>query len=171
MLTGELRSQIDCIWDAFWSGGISNPLEVMEQITYLLFIRRLDELHTREENVGAVAYVDATPPNMLLPDKLWRFVWRQPTVVEPLFVWALFQTPVLRQEIGRRATGTSGSMKNISQEKLFGISTILPPLALQAEFVRRIAAVDKLKAAHRASLAELDALFASLQHRAFRGEL
>jgi len=50
MLTGELRSQIDRIWDAFWSGGISNPLEVMEQITYLLFLRRLDDLHTLEEN-------------------------------------------------------------------------------------------------------------------------
>ncbi len=50
MLTGELRSQIDRIWDAFWSGGISNPLEVIEQITYLLFLRRLDDLHTLEEN-------------------------------------------------------------------------------------------------------------------------
>ena len=43
MLTGEIRSQVDRIWDAFWSGGISNPLEVMEQITYLLFIRGLDD--------------------------------------------------------------------------------------------------------------------------------
>ena len=50
MLTGELRSQVDRIWDAFWSGGISNPMEVMEQITYLLFLRRLDDLHTLEEN-------------------------------------------------------------------------------------------------------------------------
>ena len=50
MLTGELRSQIDSIWNAFWSGGISNPMEVMEQITYLLFLRRLDDLHTLEEN-------------------------------------------------------------------------------------------------------------------------
>ncbi len=50
MLTGEIRSQIDRIWDAFWSGGISNPLEVIEQITYLLFIKRLDDLHTLEEN-------------------------------------------------------------------------------------------------------------------------
>jgi type I restriction enzyme M protein len=50
MLTGAIRSQIDAIWDAFWSGGISNPLEVIEQITYLLFMRRLDELHTLEEN-------------------------------------------------------------------------------------------------------------------------
>jgi type I restriction enzyme M protein len=50
MLTGELRSQIDAIWNSFWTGGISNPLEVMEQITYLLFIRRLDDAHTLEES-------------------------------------------------------------------------------------------------------------------------
>jgi type I restriction enzyme, S subunit len=123
------------------------------------------------ELVGAVAYVDTTPANVLLPDKLWRFVWRQPVVVEPLFVWALFQTPAVRREIGRRATGTSGSMKNISQKKVFGISTILPPLSLEREFTRRVAALEKLKTAHHASLGEMDALFAALQHRAFRGEL
>jgi type I restriction enzyme M protein len=50
VLTGELRSQVDRIWDAFWSGGISNPLEVIEQITYLLFLRRLDDLQTLAEN-------------------------------------------------------------------------------------------------------------------------
>jgi type I restriction enzyme M protein len=50
MLTGEIRNQIDRIWDAFWAGGIANPLEVIEQITYLLFLKRLDELHTAAEN-------------------------------------------------------------------------------------------------------------------------
>jgi type I restriction enzyme M protein len=53
MITGEIRNQIDRVWDAFWSGGISNPLEVIEQITYLLFLRRLDDLHTLEENKSA----------------------------------------------------------------------------------------------------------------------
>ncbi len=53
MITGTIKSQIDKIWDSFWSGGISNPLEVIEQITYLLFIRRLDDLHTLEENKSA----------------------------------------------------------------------------------------------------------------------
>ena len=43
MITGELRSKVDRVWDAFWSGGITNPLEVIEQITYLMFMRRLDE--------------------------------------------------------------------------------------------------------------------------------
>src|SRR3977135_87398 len=50
MLTGEIRSKVDAIWNAFWTGGISNPLEVIEQITYLLFLKRLDDLHTLEEN-------------------------------------------------------------------------------------------------------------------------
>lgn len=49
VITGELKGKIDRVWDAFWSGGISNPLEVIEQITYLLFIRRLDDLNTLAE--------------------------------------------------------------------------------------------------------------------------
>ena len=50
MLNGTIRTQIDQIWNAFWSGGVSNPLSVIEQLTFLLFIKRLDELHTNEEN-------------------------------------------------------------------------------------------------------------------------
>jgi type I restriction enzyme M protein len=50
VITGDIKAKVDRIWDAFWSGGIANPLEVMEQITYLLFIRRLDELQTAKEN-------------------------------------------------------------------------------------------------------------------------
>src|SRR6187397_534811 len=53
MIVGELRQQIDSIWNDFWSGGLSNPLAVIEQITYLLFIKRLDELHALEEKKAA----------------------------------------------------------------------------------------------------------------------
>jgi len=42
MLTSTLRSNVDSLWDKFWSGGIANPLAAMEQISYLLFMRRLD---------------------------------------------------------------------------------------------------------------------------------
>ena len=49
MLTGELRNQIEGIWNDFWSGGLSNPLQVIEQITYLIFIKRLDEMQELEE--------------------------------------------------------------------------------------------------------------------------
>jgi len=53
VITGELKSKVDRVWDAFWSGGIANPLEVIEQITYLLFLRRLDELQTLAERKSA----------------------------------------------------------------------------------------------------------------------
>jgi len=49
MIVGAVKSQIDSIWNDFWSGGVSNPMTVMEQITYLLFIKRLDELQAVEE--------------------------------------------------------------------------------------------------------------------------
>lgn len=138
------------------------------------FVRPGDLLFSRANTtdlVGAVAYVERTPQNLLLPDKLWRFVWTQPSLVEPLFVWALFQTPAVRREIGRRATGTSGSMKNISQEKLFGITTICPPIAIQKVFTKRLTSIARLRVEYHESARNIDALFTSCQHRAFRGEL
>lgn len=49
MLTGKLCNQIDEIWTTFWTGGIANPISVIEQFTYLLLIGRLDELETQRE--------------------------------------------------------------------------------------------------------------------------
>ncbi|MFJ5534299.1 N-6 DNA methylase [Streptomyces sp. NPDC093261] len=60
-MTGALKSRVDRVWDAFWSGGISNPLEVMEQITYLLFVRRLDELQTVRDRMARRGVQDTAP--------------------------------------------------------------------------------------------------------------
>lgn len=49
MITGEIRNKIDQIWDAFWAGGIASPISVIEQMTYLLFIKGLDEVQARME--------------------------------------------------------------------------------------------------------------------------
>ena len=49
MLTGKIRNQIDQVWEMFWTGGVSNPIAVIEQISFLLFIRRLDELQRTAE--------------------------------------------------------------------------------------------------------------------------
>ncbi|MCX6328944.1 MAG: type I restriction-modification system subunit M N-terminal domain-containing protein, partial [Bacteroidia bacterium] len=48
MLSSTIKSEIKRLWDKFWSGVISNPLTAIEQISYLLFMRRLDELDLRE---------------------------------------------------------------------------------------------------------------------------
>ena len=54
MIVGELKAKIDSLWDRFHSGGVSNPLEVIKQITYMLFIKRLDELQTAKENKARI---------------------------------------------------------------------------------------------------------------------
>ena len=43
MVTGELKNKIDSLWEIFWTGGLTNPLDVIEQMTYLMFIRDLDD--------------------------------------------------------------------------------------------------------------------------------
>ena len=59
MITGELKNKIDGIWDIFWSSGMTNPLTVIEQITYLMFIKILDDNELRKEaNAAAIDIAD-----------------------------------------------------------------------------------------------------------------
>ena len=52
MITGELKNKVDKIWEIFWTGGLANPLDVIEQLTYLMFVRDLDQIdQTRKEKV------------------------------------------------------------------------------------------------------------------------
>ncbi|WP_363331242.1 class I SAM-dependent DNA methyltransferase [Microbacterium sp. SCN 70-27] len=65
VINGELKSKINNVWEAFWSGGISNPLEIIEQITYLLFIRRLDDIQTLAEKKARITGSDVGHPVFL----------------------------------------------------------------------------------------------------------
>ena len=59
MVTGELKSKIDSLWEIFWTGGLTNPLDVIEQMTYLMFIRDLDDadnLHAKEAAMLGLPY-------------------------------------------------------------------------------------------------------------------
>ncbi len=55
MITGEIRNKVDRIWTDIWAGGITNPLTVIEQLTYLMFIRSLDEKELENEQVEALS--------------------------------------------------------------------------------------------------------------------
>ena len=52
MITGAIKNKIDKIWTDIWAGGITNPLTVIEQLTYLMFIRSLDEKELENEPYG-----------------------------------------------------------------------------------------------------------------------
>ncbi|WP_040282182.1 type I restriction-modification system subunit M [Tessaracoccus massiliensis] len=75
MITGDLKSRIDRVWDAFWSGGISNPIEVIEQITYLLFARRLDDLQTLAERRAALTQQPIV--NEVFPEGYQHLRWSE----------------------------------------------------------------------------------------------
>jgi len=72
MITGELRNKIDKIWETFWTGGITNPLDVIEQFTYLLFIKQLDELETTKENEANFLNV---PFESMFPGECQKYRW------------------------------------------------------------------------------------------------
>ncbi len=93
-----------------------------------------------------------------------------PEVIERQFLQHIWNSSAVRRQLETLARTTNGTFK-VNQTMLEGVMFVVPPLRLQRKFACHVETVEKLKASHRASLSELDALFASLQHRAFRGEL
>ncbi len=91
------------------------------------------------------------------------------TKILPLFLGTTMQLPLLKQQADRWARGVA--QPTINLKELREMVVPLPPIPLQQEFAERVTVVEAQKTAQRASLAELSQLFASLQHRAFRGEL
>ncbi|RIV25471.1 SAM-dependent DNA methyltransferase [Fibrisoma montanum] len=107
MLTGELRSNIDKVWEAFWTGGISNPLTVIEQITYLLFLRRLDEIQTAKEQQAN----DLQEPieNPVYPPDQYPLRWSRFKDIDP----------EARFELFRQSNGVFDFIRNLGQGSSF----------------------------------------------------
>ncbi len=89
--------------------------------------------------------------------------------IERLYLLNFLRATGTQHWIARQVKGAT--FREITLARLRELPVLLPPLSLQQEFARRVEAIEQLKATHRETLAHLDALFASLQHRAFRGEL
>ena len=107
----------------------------------------------------------------MLSDLIFRLRLKSGVEIRPTFLWQLLIQPKQRRVIQRFAGGSAGSMPNISKAKLKTLKLIKPPLDLQHRFSAFVKSVERQKASQRAHLAELDTLFASLQSRAFRGDL
>ena len=93
MITGELKSQVDKIWEAFWTGGISNPISVIEQFTYLLFIRRLDEEQLKEEKKAAL--VGIPMKKVLFTEGQKPLRWNQFKNEDPETMFGRFTSPTV----------------------------------------------------------------------------
>ena len=97
MIAGALKSKVDSIWNTMWSGGISNPPTVIEQLTYLLFIKRLDEVHTLKERKAARTGKPIEDPIF--------------TAKQAMLRWSHFREAAPEQILRRCATGCSPSSR------------------------------------------------------------
>ena len=146
--------------------GVEPHADKEVQVGDLLFSRK----NTREL-VAACVLVRETPRRLLLPDLMFRLILKNEAKIEKTYLHQLLINPKKRRAIQSLAGGSSGSMPNISKSRLVEIDIELPPLELQNQFAERVTAIESLKRKHLAHLTHLDELFASLQQRAFRGEL
>ena len=126
-----------------------------------------DVLLTREAPVGEAGMLD-TDDTVFLGQRLMLYRANS-NYITPTFLLFSFLGKFLQNQFDKHGSGST--VKHLPLPVCRSFKMLVPPISLQHDFARRIAVVDKLKSAHRTSLAKLDALFASLQHRAFRGEL
>lgn len=128
MITGELKSKVDRVWDAFWSGGISNGLTVIEQITYLLFVRRLDELHTAREKKANLLKKPIEEPIFLDTDAEQQLRWsRFKDLGQPEKMYELFRDkvfPFIKETLpNRQSSGNEGAYARFMKDAVFVIPT------------------------------------------------
>jgi len=91
MITGELKSQIDRIWNDFWTGGISNPLTVIEQFTYLIFLKQLDDKQILIEK--EIAMLGGTTKKMIYAESQKELRWSYFKDKDPEVMFDLFRRP------------------------------------------------------------------------------
>lgn len=163
--------------DAFYDGIVTKLVDLkrvrisaQEQALYALregeiVINRVNS----REYLGKSALIPALSEATVFESNMMRFdVDRR--ILDPGYLIQYLQTGFVRMHILRSAKDAV-NQSSINQQDVKVLPIVVPPLALQQLFTQRVAARERLRMAHDASLAELDALFASLQHRAFRGEL
>lgn len=117
--------------------------------------------------VGKAALISSDMPTCIPGAYFIRMQF--PDSVDPTYAWNAMRSGPIQAIIAEKSR--QSAQQNFSGPGLRRLPFLLPPLELQRTFGARVAEIDKLKVQHRAHLAKLDMLFASLQHRAFRGEL
>jgi len=120
-------------------------------------------------NSVKIAVVQPSDVPCLLNQRVGRFRFRSNSRLSPAYLLEYCRTKTFFNAVQRFCS--ESLQPNMSTRQVEDVNITVPPIELQREFARRVLAVETLKTTQRASLAELNALFATLQHRAFRGEL
>ncbi len=121
------------------------------------------------EHIGKVALYSGDPERLIHGINLLRLRPKL-DLVDPIWLLHLLKNDAVRT-VFRTRCKRAVNQASLNQPDIKSLAISLPPLALQQDFARRVRAVEHLQAKHNASLVEMDALFATLQHDSFNGEL
>ena len=121
------------------------------------------------EYLGKSALIPTLSEPTVFESNMMRFTVRR-ELLDPGYVVHFLQTPFIKSQI-LAGSKNAVNQSSINQQDVKGFQINVPPLSLQQTFATRIQVIEALKATHRQALAALDALFASLQQRAFAGQL
>jgi type I restriction enzyme S subunit len=176
---GEERERAPSEWAVLKISAVTSGLylpkecKVVGALPARLVIPRYGDLlfsraNTRE--LGATCLVDHDDPSLFLPDKLWR-ITPNPELTNAEYLRFLLAHSGFRKSLARTATGTSGSMLNIAQTKLLRLSLPMPPIAMQKRFAATVWSTYRLRNRIEEAGRCDGELFASVEQRAFRGEL
>ena len=140
MITGELKAQVDKIWESFWTGGVSNPLTVIEQFTYLLFIRRLDETQLLEEKKAAMIKKPVT--NVIFTEEQAELRWSSFKNKEPQAMFDLFTKLTVNELSVFEHMKQVGDTVGVFAQYMKGATFMIPTPRLLDQVVQMI---DKIK--------------------------
>ncbi len=146
--------------------GYIPPKEHFVQVNDLLISRA-----NTTELVGATTMVFDTPENLLLPDKLWKFQWKESEPLSQIFMWKLLSSKAMRHRLSEISSGSGGSMKNISKSKLLELEVIFPDYEKQMEYENFYLRLRDQMLLNKEYISQAEGQFKSIMQRAFKGEL
>jgi type I restriction enzyme S subunit len=123
------------------------------------------------ELVGANVYVDKNYPDLYLPDRLWLLDVKDKQVINVRWLALVLASERYRKRLSELATGTSGTMKNLSKKLVLGLKLKLPPITEQERIAAIALALDERLSADSASLHQLISLRAALAQELVSGRL
>ena len=142
MITGALKSKIDSIWDTMWSGGISNPLSVIEQLTYLLFIKRLDELHTLKERKAARTGTPIEEPVFGVDQDRLRWSRFKDAAPEQLFETVRDGVFPFIKSLGQKGEANAGERDSTYSHNMKDALFMMPTARVLANVVDQLDGID-----------------------------
>lgn len=115
MVTGEIKNKIDAIWDTYWVGGITNPMSVLEQMTYLFFMKMIDDAQLKKEAEANILGVKIVNPTF--KEGMWHNPETDNDVPYNSLRWHVFKNMEATQMFNTIRNDAFAFIKNLNEGK------------------------------------------------------